>query len=205
AIRKKFTFSPRLVGSLRPLSSGVFRVAIQQLDRNALRPAEETYLDTRPRRIRLPGELDTLLLEIGGDDIDIADREPEMIEPLIRSSRRSIHAIAGLDLRGEDIGSAELDVDARLAGLHGAHDLRAEHALEPMRGGFRIGRAQMNVIPGDIRHDVSPVAICWRNLGHSCSRCATGYVRRVRGIATPHYLDRIPLDGTDLAVYRVRR
>src|SRR6185437_13280332 len=186
-IRKKFTFSPRLVGSLRSLSSGVFRVAIQQLDRNALRPAQEAYLDTRPRRIRLLGELDTLLLEIGGDDVDIADRQPEMIEPLIRSSRRSIHAVAGLDLRGEDIGAAELDVDTRLAGLHGAHDLRAEHALEPLRGSFRIGRAQMNVIPSNIRHDVSPVAICCGNLGHSCGRCATGYVRRAKEIATPSH------------------
>src|SRR5665213_3556174 len=110
-----------------PRALGVFRVAIQQLDRNALRSAQEADLDARPWRIRLLGELDTFLLEIGGDDVDIANRQPEMIEPLIGRGGWRIDAVAGLDLGSEDIGAAEFDVDARLAGLRGAHDLRAEH------------------------------------------------------------------------------
>jgi hypothetical protein len=80
-----------------------------------------------------------------------------MVEPLIGRRGRAIDAVAGGDLREEDVGAAELDVDARLAQLRAADHLRAEHALEPLRGRFRIGRAQMDVIPGKGRHGVSPV------------------------------------------------
>src|SRR5664280_1000554 len=104
--------------SCRP-PSGVFRIAIQQLDRNALRPAQEADLDARPRRRRLLGELDALLLEVGGNGVDAGNRQAEMVEPLIGRRGRAIDAVAGGDLREEDIGAAELDVDARLAQLRG--------------------------------------------------------------------------------------
>jgi catechol 2,3-dioxygenase-like lactoylglutathione lyase family enzyme len=63
-----------------------------------------------------------------------------------------IDAIAGRDRRDEDIGPAELEVDARLALLHGADHLGTELAFVPLGGRFRIGGSQMDVIPGEFGH-----------------------------------------------------
>src|SRR6185437_9104041 len=97
--------------------SRVFRIAVQQLDRDALRPAQKANLDAWPWRMRLLGELDALLLEIGGDGVDACHRQAEMVEPLIGRGGRCVDAVTGQYLGGEDIGAAELDVDARFAGL----------------------------------------------------------------------------------------
>ncbi len=54
---------------------------------------------------------------------------------------------SGADRRDENIGAAELQIDALLALLHGPLDLGAEHFFEPLRHAFGIGRAQVNVVP----------------------------------------------------------
>src|SRR5215510_222174 len=75
-----------------------------------------------------------------------------MVEALIGRPRRGIDAVASRDRGDEDVGAAELEVDARLALLHAADDLGAEYALEPLRGRLRVRAAQVDVIPGVCRH-----------------------------------------------------
>src|SRR3954453_13899825 len=75
-----------------------------------------------------------------------------MVEALIGRGGCGIDAVAGCDWRDEDVGAAELEVDARLALLHAADDLSAENALEPLRSRFRVRAAQVDVIPGIGRH-----------------------------------------------------
>src|SRR5215510_840323 len=75
-----------------------------------------------------------------------------MVEALIGRGGRGIDAVASRDRGDEDVGAAELEVDARLALLHAADDLGAEDALEPLRGRLRIRAAQMDVVPGVCRH-----------------------------------------------------
>jgi hypothetical protein len=99
------------------------------------------------------GELGTLGLELGNDRIDAADAQPEMIEALIRGGRRRVDTVAGNDRRDEDIDAPELEVDARLALLHAAEHLGAEHAFVVRRRRLRIGAAQMDMIIGELRHD----------------------------------------------------
>src|SRR6202795_72718 len=60
---------------------GVFLVALEKLDRDALRPADEADAHPRPDRRRLPGELDAFGPDLGGHRIDVLHRQPEMIEP----------------------------------------------------------------------------------------------------------------------------
>jgi hypothetical protein len=71
-----------------------------------------------------------------------------MIEPLVRRDRGRIDAIARLDRRDENVGAAQLEVNARFALLHAADHLGAEHALVPLGRRFGIGGTQMDVIPG---------------------------------------------------------
>src|SRR6185437_10636079 len=106
----------------------------------------------------LLGKLDALRLQIGGDCVYAAYRQAEMIKPLIGRHRRRIDAVAGFDFRNENLCPAQLEIDARLALLRRADHFGAEHALEPLRGRFRIRAAQVNVIPRVIRHDVSPLS-----------------------------------------------
>src|ERR1700687_4392402 len=73
-----------------------------------------------------------------------------MIEPAIGRDRRLACADAGSDRSDEDIGAAELEIDTRLALLHAANHLRAEHRLKPPRHCLGIGSAQMNMVPSDI-------------------------------------------------------
>src|SRR5262245_65547198 len=102
--------------------------------------------------MRLLGELDALLPEIGRDCIDARDRKAEMVETLIRRDWRRIDAVTGIDLCKKDHGATKPDVHAWLALLCRADHLCAEHALEPLRGGIRIGRAQVNMIPLIVWH-----------------------------------------------------
>src|SRR5581483_3002903 len=136
----------------------VLDCSIQQLDRDAFRRLDEADSHPRPHRGRLAGEFDALGLEIGCDRVDAADRKPEMIEAAIGDRRRRVGAVTVRHRRDEDVGAAELQIDARLALLHGADDLGAEHFLEPLRHRLRIGRAQVNVIPGEFGHGALPVA-----------------------------------------------
>src|SRR5262249_1015318 len=98
--------------------------------------------------MRLLGELDALFPEICRNRVNARNRKAEMIEALIRRRGRRIYTITCIDLGGEDHGAAELDVDARLALLRRTDDFCPEHPLEPLRHPFRIGCAQVNVIPG---------------------------------------------------------
>src|SRR5262249_18021826 len=75
----------------------------------------------------------------------------EMVEALIGRGGRWINAVARRDRRDEDVGAAKLEIDARLALLHAADDLGAEHALEPLRGRLRVRAAQVDVIPSVFR------------------------------------------------------
>src|SRR5205085_11117707 len=78
-----------------------------------------------------------------------------MVEPLIGRSGCRVHAC--VRLRDEDVGAAELEVDARLALLRGSQDLRPEHALVIARRRLRVGAAQMDVVVGEFRHGGSPL------------------------------------------------
>src|SRR4051795_8653325 len=124
----------------------VFRIALQQFDRNPLRTANETDTDARSNVVRLGGELDTLAFQFGNDGVDLLHRKAEMIEALMRPHRSGADAIG--ERRNEYVRAAELHVDP--AG--GAHDVAAENLLEPARGRFRIRAAQMDMIPRDCRH-----------------------------------------------------
>ena len=106
--------------------------------------------------MRVTGELGALGLELDDDRVDAAHRQPEMIEALIGRGRSRVDAVAGGNRRNEDIGAAELEVDARLALLHGAHDLGAEHALVVLGGGFRVRAAQMDVVVAVHWHGITP-------------------------------------------------
>src|ERR1700721_697778 len=76
--------------------SGIFFVAFQQLDGDALRPANETDAHTGPDGERLFCEFNTLGLDLGGHGIDVLYRETEMIEPLMRRYGRRMAAITFL-------------------------------------------------------------------------------------------------------------
>jgi hypothetical protein len=53
----------------------------------------------------------------------------------------------------KDHGAAELDVDPPRA----TDDLTAENIFKPGGSRFGVGTAQMNVVPGDLRHFWSPM------------------------------------------------
>src|SRR5262249_27527239 len=140
--------SQRFLSPRRTCGAGsIFRVAIEQLDRNALRAAQKTDAHARPHRGRLAREFDALVFQIGGNRIDPAHGKTEMIEAAIRCHRRRVHAVARGDWSDEDVGAAKLEIDARLALLHATNDLRAQHRLESLSHGFGVGGAQMNMIP----------------------------------------------------------
>ena len=61
---------------------------------------------------RLRGELDALAFELGGDCVDPGTRQSEMIEALVGRRGRGIDAVAGRDRGDEDVGAAELEIDA---------------------------------------------------------------------------------------------
>src|SRR5262245_53481879 len=77
---------------LAPMRSD--RLALEQLDRNALRRAQEGDPHARPHRGGFLGELDALAFELGDDGVDATDREPEVIKALIRRRRWRIDTVA---------------------------------------------------------------------------------------------------------------
>src|SRR6266403_3688526 len=141
----------------------IFLVALEQLDRDALRPADETDADARPNGRRLLGELDALGLDLGGHRVDVFYRQPELIEPLIGRLRRRVDAVAGRNRRDEHVGAAELDVDPPGA----TDDHAAEDIFKPGRRRLRIGTAQMDMIPRDYRHRRSPRLPTMRRLSRA--------------------------------------
>src|SRR5262245_25949075 len=137
--------------------SGIFWIPVEQFDRDSLWPAQKANLDSRTRGVRLLRELHTLFSEIRRDGIDSRDGKAEMIETLIGGGRRRIDTISRRDLGRKDHRSSKPDIDAWLALLRRADHLCAEHALKPLRHALRIRSAQMDVIPGKIRHWRSPM------------------------------------------------
>src|SRR4051812_25441922 len=127
-------------------------IAVEQLDRDALRGPQEGDAHAGAHRGGLPAELGALGLELGDDRIDAAHHQPEMIEALIGRGRRRVDAVAGGHRRNEDIGTAELEVNARLVPLHGADDLGAEHLFVVAGGRLRIRAAQVDMVVGELGH-----------------------------------------------------
>src|SRR5262249_51179745 len=87
-------------------------IAIEQLDRNPLRSADEADAQARPHGGGLLGELTALGLELGGNRVDAVHPQTEMLEPAIGDFGGWIMPIAFGDV---DIDAADLEVDARLA------------------------------------------------------------------------------------------
>src|SRR5258708_34892718 len=155
------SFSPQ---RRRPGSSGI---AVDQLDRDPLRRAQEGNTHAGANRGGLPAELGALGLELGDDRIDAAHQEPEMIEALIGRNRRRIDAVARRHRRDEYIGAAKLEVNARLAALHGADHLGAEHAFVVAGGRLRIRAAQMDVIVSELGHHGLPSVAVYKSPSQS--------------------------------------
>src|SRR6516164_1895191 len=125
-------------------ASSVLPVALQKLDRDALRAANETDAHARSDGNWLLGELDALGLDLGRYRLDVLHRQSEVIEPLIGGHRRRVDAVPRHNRRDEDHGAAKLDVDTPGA----TDDLTAENVFKPGRGRLRVGTAQMDVVPG---------------------------------------------------------
>src|SRR6185312_2108306 len=141
--------------------SRVLLVALEQLDRDALRPADEADADAGPDRRWLHGEFDAFCLDLGGHRVDILYGQAEMVEPLIRRDGRGVDAIAGCHRGNEHIGAAKLDVDP--SGT--ANDHAAQNIFEPGGRRLRVGTAQVDVIPGDYRHGGLPFGSAGRDSG----------------------------------------
>src|SRR5215475_923476 len=108
-------------------ASRVFLVALQKLDRDTLWAADEADTHAGADRRRLSRELDALRLDLGGDGVDVLHRQPEMIQTLIGRHRRLVYTVAWLDLGDENVGSAQLDVDA----IGSSDDRAAKDLLKP--------------------------------------------------------------------------
>jgi hypothetical protein len=64
-------------------SSGIFLIALQQLDRNALWAANEADAHARPDSGRWLGEFYALGLDLGSNRVDVLYRQSEVVESLI--------------------------------------------------------------------------------------------------------------------------
>ena len=64
-------------------ASGIFLVALQQLDRNALWAANEADAHAGPDGGRRLGEFDALGLDLGSNRVDVLYSQSEVVEPLI--------------------------------------------------------------------------------------------------------------------------
>src|SRR6266403_1892754 len=149
--------------------SCIFLVALEQLDRDALRAADEADADSRPNGRRLLRELHALGLDLRGHRIDVFYCQPEMIEPLVGRLRRRVDAVAGRDRRDEHVGAAELAVDPPGA----TDDHAAEDIFKPGRSRLRVGTAQVDMIPRDYRHRRSPRLPSMRRLPRDLASAAT--------------------------------
>src|SRR5580700_8849113 len=100
-----------------------------------------------------------------------------MIEAAIRDRRSVIDSLTGRDRRDKNLGAAEMQIDARLALLHAAQHLGAEHFLEPLRHRLGIGGAQMNMIPRECGHGAFSLFLAFLKAGaswHGALRAPTG-------------------------------
>src|SRR6185312_14460389 len=89
-VRQRGVSVSQLEGEWRILygvALSVFPVALEQLDRDSLRAANEADANARPDVYGFPGELNSLRPDLGCDRIDVLHRQPEMVEPLIRGDR----------------------------------------------------------------------------------------------------------------------
>src|SRR5262245_46024104 len=110
-----------------PCGSGVFFVALEQLDRDTFRAADETDTDAGADRGRLTCEFHPLGLDLRGDSVDVLHRQPEVIEALMRMGWRRVDDGAGLERRNENVGASKLDIDSSCS----AHDLATQHIAQP--------------------------------------------------------------------------
>jgi hypothetical protein len=101
-------------------------------------------------------ELRAFGLEFCHDSVDFLHRQPEVVEALIGSLRWWIDFGVGQDFGNEDVGAADLEIDARFALLQRADHLGAEHAFIERGRRFRIGTAQVNVVVGELGHVAPP-------------------------------------------------
>src|SRR5262249_13694066 len=152
-----FAATPQ-VAALTRVSDRSLEIALQQLDRDPLRPADEAHAYTRPYRGRLLGKYDALGLELGRHGVDAAHGEPEMIEALIGRARRRIDTLVGRVRRDNDVGAAQLEDGTPLALLHAAEPLGPESAFEPSGRRLLIRAAQVDGNPGVLGHGAFPVA-----------------------------------------------
>src|SRR6201987_2559307 len=106
--RRPRTSIPDDFRARRQISGGV---AVQQLDVDILRAAEEGDPHTGPYRLRLDSEFGALFFELGDDSIDPIDAQPDMLEPEIRWLRRCGDRLLRRDLRNENIHSPELEIE----------------------------------------------------------------------------------------------
>ena len=90
---------------------------------------------------------------LGGDRIDVLDRQSEVVEPLMGMTRGRADTVAGCDRCNENHRAPEFDVDAAGA----TNNLPAEDVFKPGGHCLRIGTAQMNVVPGHYRHTFPPI------------------------------------------------
>src|SRR5690349_17096372 len=82
-------------------SNGVLLVALEKLDRNALRAAQEADAHAGADGGRLLRELDALGLDVGRDRVNVLHGEAEMVEALIGRKRWGVDAVARAD-RGDE-------------------------------------------------------------------------------------------------------
>src|SRR5262245_23548423 len=80
-----------------------------------------------------------------------------MIEALMGMARAGAGLGVLADVEDEDVGAAELQVDARLALLHGADHLGAEHALVEAGRRFRVAGEQVDMVEGEFGHVGCPL------------------------------------------------
>src|SRR5262245_59248963 len=91
------------------------RRTLQQLDRDAFGSGEEGDARSGPDRHRFTREDRALGFEVGADGVDVFDLQPEMIEALVGMRRPCAGLRIAADVKDEDVGAAEFQVDARLA------------------------------------------------------------------------------------------
>src|SRR5437660_12252958 len=97
--------------SAQPDLLRIFLVALEQLDRNALRSADEADAHAGPDGGRLLRELDALGLDPGGDRVDVFDGQAEMVETLIGRHRRGVKASPAGKGRKDTMAAPRLAVD----------------------------------------------------------------------------------------------
>src|SRR5258706_12507725 len=86
----------------------IFLVALEQLDRDTLRAADEADADSRPNGRRLLRELHALGLDLRGNRIDVFYCQPDIMQPLQGRLRRPVDAVAGRSGSGEHLAPTAL-------------------------------------------------------------------------------------------------